>query len=203
MKQQSFQRTNWDHRFCYGGELRKSRFGRGIRPLSTKDPLHVVFKIRAGSLKKGLRNPVTYTLVNKLLMKYSKKFFVKIEQFSVNADHIHLLIRCYKRSLYHHFFRVLAGQIAQQLIQTAQQLVQSAQHLIQPAQQLTDTQNKKKKGTGIWMTRPWSRVIKGYTAYKTVRNYVLLNKKEAEGTISYRKERTRGLSDELLRELWS
>jgi len=189
MKQQSFQRTNWNHRFCYGGELRKSRFGRGIRPLSTKDPLHAVFKIRAGSLKKGLRNPATYTLVNKLLLKYSKQFFVKIEQVSVNADHIHLLIRCSKRSLYHHFFRVLAGQIAQQLIQTGQQS--------------TDTQNKKKEGPGIWKARPWSRVIKGYKAYVTVRNYVLLNKKEAEGKISYRKERTRGLTDELLRELRS
>ena len=196
MKQQSFQRTNWDHRFCYGGELRKSRFGRGIRPLSTKDPLHAVFKIRAGSLKKGLRNPATYTLVNKLLHKYSKKYFVKIEQFSVNADHLHLLIRCSKRSLYHHFFRVLAGQIAQQLIQTAQHPTETAQHL-------TDTRNKKKVGPGIWKARPWSRVIKGYKAFVTVRNYVLLNKKEAEGRISYRKERTRGLSDELLRELRS
>jgi len=51
--------------------------------------------------------------------------------------------------------------------------------------------------------RPWSRVIKGYKTYKTVRNYLLLNKKEAEGKLSYRKERTRGLFDELLRELWS
>jgi|GEM_PF-4290985 len=37
MKQQSFQKTNWDHRFChrfcYGGELRKNRQGRGIRPM--------------------------------------------------------------------------------------------------------------------------------------------------------------------------
>jgi len=189
MKQQSFQRTNWDHRFCHGGELRKSGHGRGIRPLSTKDPLHVVFKIRAGSLRKGLRSAEAFTLIQKLLGRYSKKFFVKIEQFSVNADHIHLLLRCAKRSLYHHFFRVLAGQIAQQLIATGQQL--------------TDTQNKKKEGPGIWKARPWSRVIKGFKAYVTVRNYVLLNKKEADGKITYRKERTRRISEELLRELWT
>jgi len=182
MKQQSFQRTNCDHRFCHGGELRNSRLGRGIRPLSTKVPLHVVFKIRGGSLKKGLRSPEAFSCVHKLIGRCSKKFFVKIEQFSVNADHIHLLLRCSKRSMFHHFFRVLAGQIAQQL---------------------TGTQNKKKEGLGIWKSRPWSRVIKGYKNYVTVRNYVLLNKKEAEGKIAYRKERTRGLSEELLRELWT
>lgn len=182
MRQQTFQKTNWDNRFCYGGELRKSRHGRGIRPLSTRDPLHVVLKVRPGELKKGLRHPATHTLVHRLLKKYSKKFYVKVEQFSVNADHIHLLLRCSKRSLYHNFFRVFAGQVAQQA---------------------TGTFQKKKKGKSLWKARPWSRVIKGFKAYVIVRNYVKLNELEAAGTIAYQKERTRGLSDELLRELWS
>jgi len=182
MKQQSFQKTNWDHRFCYGGELRKSRQGRGMRPLSTRDPLHLVFKVRPGELKKGLRNPMTHTLVHRLLKKYSKKFFIKVEQFSVNADHIHLLVRCCKRSFFHNFFRVFAGQIAQHA---------------------THTFNTKKEGKMLWKTRPWSRVIRGYKAYLQVRGYVKMNALEASGRMAYIKERTRALSLEQLRELWS
>jgi len=182
MKQQSFQKTNWDHRFCYGGELRKSRQGRGMRPLSTRDPLHLVLKVRPGELKKGLRDPETHTLVHRLLKKYSKKFFIKVEQFSVNSDHIHLLVRCSKRSFFHNFFRVFAGQIAQQA---------------------THTFSTKKEGKSFWKARPWSRVIKGYKAYLQVRDYVKLNVLEASGRRAYRKERTRGLSLEQLRELWS
>lgn len=182
MKQQTFQKINWDHRFCYGGELRKSRQGRGSRPLSTKDPLHLVLKVRPGQLKKGLRHPVTHTLVHRLLKKYTKKFFVKVEQFAVNADHIHLLIRCPKRCLFQHFFRIFAGQLAQNL---------------------TGTFSTKKNGPSLWKARPWSRVIKGYKAYLRVRTYVKLNQLEAEGKISYQKNRTHGLPDELMREIWT
>ena len=182
MKQQAFQKTNWDHRFCSGGELRKSRQGRGMRPLSTRDPLHLVFKVRPGELKKGLRNPATHTLVHRLLKKYSKRFYVKVEQFSVNSDHIHLLVRCSKRSFFHSFFRVFAGQIAQHA---------------------THTFRVKREGKSFWKARPWSRVIKGYKAYVLVRAYVKLNALEASGKVPYRKGRTRGLSLEQMRELWS
>ncbi len=182
MRQLAFEKTNWDHRFCHGGTLRKSRHGRRARPLSSKEPLHAVFKIRKGVLKKGLRNPMTYTLATGLLRKYSKKFHVKVEQMSVNPDHIHLLLRCSRRSLYHHFFRVFAGQFAQRL---------------------TGTFHEKLQVPSIWKARPWSRVLRGWRSYKTVRHYIKLNAKEASGERPYRKERTKRFSDNDLEALWA
>ncbi|MBC7371198.1 MAG: hypothetical protein H7326_06520, partial [Bdellovibrionaceae bacterium] len=38
---------------------------------------------------------------------------MKVEQLSIQHDHIHLLVRTGRRSQYQHFFRVVAGQIAQ------------------------------------------------------------------------------------------
>lgn len=174
MKQQSFLKAHWDHRFCHGGSLRRKRRGRGQRPLSTKDPLHVVFKIDIAKFPRGLRNPVTHTLINQLIRKYAKRFFVKVEQCSVQRDHIHLLIRCPKRSFFHHFFRVVAGQISQTV---------------------TDTQK-------LWGERPWSRVIKGYKSYLIARNYVRLNEKEARGEIPYSRRRLKGLTFEQIKSLW-
>jgi REP element-mobilizing transposase RayT len=90
--------------------------GRGQRPLSTKEPLHVVFKVNRSVLRhKTLRTPMGRALIHNIVYKYGKKFFVKIEQISVQGDHCHLLLRAKRRSKFHDFFRVVAGQIAQRL----------------------------------------------------------------------------------------
>jgi hypothetical protein len=48
--------------FQHGGELRRKRAGRGKRPLSTKDSLHVVFKMNREAHRPGLRHYKNYTL---------------------------------------------------------------------------------------------------------------------------------------------
>ena len=89
------------------------RAGRGARPLSTKVPLHLVLKANRDRVRGGLRLARRFQLIHFLIQKYAVKFFIKVEQVSIQNDHIHLLIRTSRRSLYQHFFRVLAGQIAQ------------------------------------------------------------------------------------------
>ncbi|QDK46345.1 hypothetical protein DOM22_14805 [Bdellovibrio sp. ZAP7] len=182
MKQQSFAslKIPWKHRYCHGGILRKSALGRGARPLSHRDPMHLVFKVNKGAVKGGLRHARNFLLFNRLMKKYSAKFFVKIEQLSVQADHVHLLVRGNKRSNVQSFLRVLAGQFAQRL---------------------TDTPNQKNEGAKVWKYRPFSRVIKGFKPYKIVKDYIQLNEREAQGR-PYSKTRLRGLSQEQLIELW-
>ena len=109
-----FEKSHWKHRFSYGGVLRNSRKGRGARPLSGKDPLHLVIKVNKSCVRGGLRTYRRYFLIEKIIDRYSRKFFVKIEQVSIQNDHIHFLIRSRRRTQYQNFFRVLSGQIAQQ-----------------------------------------------------------------------------------------
>jgi REP element-mobilizing transposase RayT len=117
-QQLGFEKVNWQHRFSHGGTLRRRRAGRGSRPLSTKESLHLVFKVNRERLKYGgLRHGVTYTLVQQIVRRWAKYFFVKVEQVSVQGDHIHLLIRAPGRAKYLNFFRVVSGQIAQRLEQ--------------------------------------------------------------------------------------
>ncbi len=113
MKQTAFQKIHWKHRFSHGGSLRQLRAGRGARPLSTKASLHLVLKANRDRVRDGLRVSRRFKLIHFLIQKYAVKFFIKVEQISIQNDHIHLLIRTSRRSLYQHFFRVLAGQIAQ------------------------------------------------------------------------------------------
>jgi putative transposase len=188
MQQKSFFKTKSKHRYCHGGSLRKQRAGRGMRVLSTKEPLHLVFKANKPMLKFGLRSHKCFRLIHFLIRKYAKRFFIKIEQVSLQNDHIHFVIRTTRRSNYHHFFRVVAGQIAQEFGKHG--------YLKEP---VTDTPKNQGK---LWKHRPFSRVIRGFKAFKTAMDYVRLNEKEARGEIKYRKERLKGLRDDEWEALW-
>jgi hypothetical protein len=54
----------------------------------------------------------------------------------------------------------------------------------------------EEKGRKIWKYRPFTRVIKGWKPYLTVKYYIRLNEKEATGEIPYQKKRLRGLTDQ-------
>jgi len=217
-KQISLLKTDWKNSLSYGGSLRQRRKGRQRRPLSCSDPLHVVFKVNRHLIwTKSLRSHQNFKLVTQILERYARRVFIKIEQVSIQADHIHCLVRTSRRSQFHYFFRVVAGQIAQQFQNTKR---------IRPAvtgtpkrgpargkgggngegrarkDKVSETQN----GEGslkLWRHRPFSRVVKGWKAYQIVRNYIQLNEKEAFGEIAYKKDRLRGLSISEWNILWS
>jgi len=261
-KQLSFQNTNWRHRYSHGGSLRQKRAGRGARPLSTKQSIHLVFKANKDVIRGGFRLHRRFALIHHLLQKYRMKFWIRIEQVSIQGDHIHLLIRTTRRSQYLHFFRVVAGQISQRFGKeglltvssskaavSAKALASQSQHPIKSvtdtpkwrasveggsfgaskvsvkARAATDTPARasveggssgsiviegRSAGTKnlakvkkLWRHRPFTRVVKGWRAYKTVRDYIQLNEREALGDIPYRPERLKGMSSSDWEILWS
>ena len=124
--------------------------------------------------QKSLRAPQSFKLILEIIEKYAKHFAVKIEQRSVQKDHIHLLIRTSRRKHYHHFFKVVAGQIAQRFEKAG----------------LLANKNKKVTHTPkLWKYRPFSRVVRGWKSYTEARDYIQLNEKEALGAIKYQKRR--------------
>ncbi len=212
-KQSSFSKTlnaKLTHRYKHGGDLRKKRSGRFKRPLSCKDPHHIVFKVNKIALRhQSLRSIQGYSLIQLIIKKYAKRFCVKIEQISVQNDHIHMMIRTSHRSLFHNFFRVVAGQIAQQfekdgLLRTGEGtghiVKRNGKVVLSIPEKVTDT--PKHQAVPLWKHRPFSHLVKGYKAYKTVRDYIQLNEKEVTGTIPYRKERLRGLTKNERELLW-
>ena len=162
-------------RWCAGGDLRRKRAGRKARPLARKHSLHVVLKADKRLIKTGLRTYRRYFLVLKILQTFAARFNIKIEQYSIQYDHIHLLIRLGCRSDALNFFRVLAGQIAQ--------------NFQQRGLMVTDTPTK------LWTQRPFTRVVLGARAMVTIKNYLKLNELEALRLIPYRKTRLKGLSE--------
>jgi REP element-mobilizing transposase RayT len=186
-----------------------------MRPLSTKEPLHLVFKANSIRIRGGFRTSKRFQLIHHLLQKYALKFHIKVEQISVQGDHLHLLIRTRRRSQFQNFFRVFAGQIAQRMEKSGlltESLVTDAPRggvaSVAPGQEPGDRKAQKPNSTlseprGLWLYRPFSRVVRGWRAYRTVRNYIQLNEKESMGEIPYRAERLKGLSNSEWEILWS
>ena len=179
----------------HGGSLRKTRRGRLFRPLSTRAPVHLVLKANRFHMRTGFRSPQSHQIVLRTIKRYAKMFFVKVEQVAICGDHCHLLVRLPRRAHGQHFFRVVAGQIAQEF---------GKQGLLK---RVTGTPKAAKKELlkqpKLWLFRPFTRVVKGVRAYKIVRDYVQLNKKEAEGKIAYKKGRLRDLTASEYALLWS
>lgn len=187
--QTSFDRRNLlQHRLSHGGDLRKVRAGRRERPLSNKDPIHLVFKADRLLIPGGFRTHRRFQLVHRLVQKYALRFFVKVEQISIQGDHWHLIVRMSRRTQFKHFLRVVSGQ-------TAQRFAIEGLTRVTP---VTDTPLRKWK---LWAFRPFTRVVRGYRAYRIVQDYIQLNELEAIGRIPYRKERLSGLSKEERLEL--
>lgn len=200
--QTQFHLASQPNHLRHGGVLRQKRHGRGRRSLSCKHSLHVVFKINKIVLRsQSLRTHQNFTLCREIIQKYANRFFVKIEQISIQGDHIHCLVRTNRRSFFHHFFRVVAGQIAQQFEKT-DKLREVIDARGKGIGIVTDTQKSRRK-LGLWKYRPFSRVVRGYKAYKIARDYIQLNEKEALGEIPYRKNRLRGLSPAEWVVLWT
>jgi putative transposase len=136
-------------------------------------------------------------LVMSVVRQYAKRFGVKVEQISVQADHCHLLVRAPRRAQFHYFFRVVAGQIAQRLEHEGLLATRKKS-------KVTDTTHgTPRRGTGLWKHRPYSRVVRGWRAYKIVRDYIQLNELEARNKIPHRKQRLRGISTGEWALLWA
>lgn len=197
MRQLTFSKIKSLHRFSYGGSLRNKRAGRKERPLSSRDPIHLVFKANRRTIPGGLRSPRRYRLIYRVSERYARRFFIGIEHLSIQGDHLHFIVRTSRRSTLQNFLRVFAGQVSQQLANSG--LTRSCG--------VTDTPIITGPGRGsetigrsnlqkLWKHRPFTRVVKSYRAYRIVRNYVQLNELEAQGKIPYRKTRLRGVLTE-------
>jgi len=179
---------------AHGGELRRHRCGRKARPLSTRKPIHLIFK----SNYKTLRTPRRFMLVQRVLQIYAVMFYVKLEQVSIQGDHVHLMIRTSRRSNYQAFFRVVAGQIPQRLEKLGLFLKPAPQRP-NKKRDVTDTPKSLK----FWRCRPFTRIIRGRRDFHNVRDYIQLNELEALGRVKYRPLRLKGLSSiERFKLLW-
>lgn len=164
-------------RWAGGGTVRCQRKGRRYRPLSSRHPLHLVLKLHP-QRRISLRQRKHWSLIYTLMKRYGRRFKVSTQQCSIQNNHIHILVSANRRSDFQSFFRVFAGQIAQQIL------------------------GKNLNSGPFWQHRLWTCVVRTQSYLVTVKNYIRLNEQEARGRIKYSKLRLRGLSSADWEILW-
>ncbi len=99
-------------------------------------------------MRDGLRALKIQKIIKFLFQKYAKNFFVRIDQITIQHDHIHVIVRSPRRFYFQSFFEVIAGQIAH--VFQKQGLLKSDEEQIKLNQGMTGTP----KGTAFLAAFP-------------------------------------------------
>ncbi len=175
--------TRFDHsafktKDFFGGSFSTCRSFRRARPISTKQSMHLVLKSSLAKGRFSFRYGSNAKRIDSAVVNTCRKYGVKLIRHSNNFNHIHLDAKFPSRELFKRFIRSLSGQIA---------MIASGARKGRRLGDLVGRQN-------FWDFRPFSRVVRGRRGYTTANDYVELNKLEADGVISKRESRLRGLT---------
>lgn len=178
MKQLSFfAKARGEH----GGSLALSK-RRSRRPINIKNPVHLVLRSDlANGSRSLLRNQV---LILRILQKFSWRFRIRVYEKAICGNHIHLVVRAHSRRDLQNFFRVFAGQVAQEIL------------LKFPLQKREEkafvglrggTPMHLKNQRTFWSLLLYSRIVGWGRDLRGVIAYVIQNTKEALGLVAYKK----------------
>ena len=97
----------------HGGSLAVGR-RRKARPLNIKQSYHITLKsVHAVGPRSLFRHKKLFL---SLMKKNSVRFQVKIYEYAIQGNHLHLLVKAQSREGMQNFFRVLAGHSAQRIL---------------------------------------------------------------------------------------
>lgn len=160
---------------------------RNHRPMSTKTPLHLVLRSDFASGRRSLLRH--RPLINHIIKKAQRRFHIRVYEFAIVSNHIHLVVRGRTRTSLQNFFRVVAGHIAQEILRKHPILVgERPSRAVPPIKPPA-----REKENKFWQTRIYSRVVTWGREYRTVKNYIVQNALEARGLIPYQIRRGSGL----------
>ena len=145
----------------YGGDLLKKRKGRLTgRPLDTKNTIHLVLRSTQAAGDWSFSKKVNQKKLTDILAKFSLKYAVKILSMANVGNHLHFQIKLATRYTYRKFIRAITGAIAMAV---------------------TRASRNNKLDKNFWDYRPFTRVVIGFKAMLTLRNYIEMNELEGLG----------------------
>ena len=191
-------KSQFGKRAVHGGSERASD-RKYKRPLSTKDFLHVVLRSSKAKGSHSFRNPKNLKKIETILRNQAKLSRITLDRFSINSNHLHLLISFKRREFYFQFVRAVSGLIARLVLRSergpafdslsktkSSELTKSARKTA-ASDRSTETQEITKTVAGFWDARPFSRIVKWGKSYFTLARYILRNELEALGFIKYQR----------------
>jgi REP element-mobilizing transposase RayT len=164
----------------HGGVLtfrrRKSK-----RALDVRRPVHIVLRSELAKGRRSLKK--SEAIVEKVLHKFSKRFRIRIYQTAICGNHIHCLVRGYRKKDLQNFFRVFSGQVAQEILRK----FPLQKHEKRAYRGGTHPKNQKT----FWSLLLYSRVVGWGRDFGNVFRYIIQNTLETLGVIPYQERKSR------------
>ncbi len=179
---------NQTKKFFGGALLYKKR--KSKRPLSKKDSIHLVLRSEWATGRDSFLAKRNHHGIKQILVRFSKKFGVKIYHQAITSNHLHLLLRITNRTLYTAFIKAISGQIASHTM-GQQSFKVFASSRKKPAagdgsKASTDATSLHQIPEGFWQFRPFSRITNWGKDFKQCTGYLKQNFLEALGFINYK-----------------
>lgn len=178
-------------RKAHGGDLSIGK-RRSRRPLNIKKPMHVT--LRSEFAYSGRCLLQHRKIINTVVKKASHRFRISVYEKAICGNHIHLLVRGKTRFEIQNFFRVVAGHIAQQILElhplrfNEKPKVRGGALGVIKKNTCKHPKNQRK----FWSALIYSRLLSGWgKEFRTVRRYIEQNTLEALGIIPYQPRKSR------------
>ena len=143
----------------YGGAL---NYRKKKRPFHKNRAVHLILRSRLLSGSRSLTKSNRSSWVQELLKTKAKKYQAKLYKFSVNSNHIHILIRFLSPESQSQFLRDVAGSLALK-IKRAFKIPQAIR---------------------VWDQRPFTSLVKS-KSFRFIQKYIERNHHEATGRWAY------------------
>jgi len=158
----------------HGGSLAiKKR--RSKRPLNIKQSHHITMKSHHAIGPRSLFRHKKMIL--HLIKKNSAQFRIKVYEYAIQGNHVHLLVKAQSREGLQNFFRVIAGHTAQQILK---------QYPLPCAGGATQKRKGcKKNQRRFWSYLLYSRIVSWGREFKRVMSYIQKNTLELLQIIAY------------------
>ncbi len=153
----------------YGGQVEHRKFA---RPFSATKAVHIIFRSRLLSGARSLLRANRKEWTEEILKQKTRHYGAKLYSFSVNSNHIHLLMKFPTPQSQSRFLRDATGSLALKI----------------------KTTFKISKNTKVWDARPFSSLVK---CFPRIKAYIEKNKNEATGLWPYKKRTISYLSQVL------
>ncbi len=154
----------------YGGALLKTRKGRAQgRPISTQNSMHFVLR---SSLAYGDWSFINHKMkIRSIVEKFAVQYGVRLNSFANVGNHIHVHLHFTNRFTYKPFIRAISAAIMMAVTGASRW---------QPLKEILKLKGRDTK-TKFWDYRPYSRIVIGFKAFLTLKDYVQINKHEGLG----------------------
>lgn len=177
-------------RKAHGGDLSLGR-RRSRRPLDIKKPMHVT--LRSEFAYSGRCLLKHRKIIDTIVKKASRRFRISVYEKAICGNHLHLLVRGKTRFEIQNFFRVVAGHIAQQILELHPLRANEKPRARGGAPGIKrNTCKHPKNQRRFWAALIYSRLLSGWgKEFRTVKKYIEQNTLEALGVIPYQIRKSR------------